>query len=177
MLRELGYQDDEVYIILQVLHSITEEGEGEGQQQREEGESKEPVKVLTIDIMMKGLNTKKDYSKKPPPKYAYNVNPKEQKKKDTLYSINVLSLNSRGLDRLSECISFCSNLQVLHIYENNLESLDYLEKVPMLRILNAQNNRIRSADCLEAMDALEKLNLDHNCLASLPVLPRRLSAL
>lgn len=34
-------------------------------------------KSLTIDIMMKGLNKKKEYGKKPPAKFKYGVDPKE----------------------------------------------------------------------------------------------------
>ncbi len=60
--------------------------------------------------MMKGLNKKKDYAKKPPTKFKYGVDPKEQAKKETLITVNVLTLNEKGLDRLTECIKLCTHL-------------------------------------------------------------------
>jgi Leucine-rich repeat (LRR) protein len=77
--------------------------------------------------------------------------------KDTLSSISTLTINNQQLSHLGECINLCYNIQVLHIYENNLVNLNYIENLHNLRILYAQDNKITNADSIQGLNRLEKM--------------------
>lgn len=85
----------------------------------------EGIRPLTVAIMMKGVNKKKDYSKTKP-RYGYT---KEQANRDTLSTVSALTINKQSLTHLNECINLCYNVQVLHLYENQLTSLRYIENL------------------------------------------------
>ncbi|CAD8158822.1 unnamed protein product [Paramecium octaurelia] len=154
ILSQLGVPKDKAAYIIQIINEID----------KQPLSAKSNSKPLTLELMAKGLNKKKDYSKRPP-----------LKKQDQLSDCCVLSLNGLGLTSLNDCISMAKGLQVLHIYDNNLQQL-VLQDLQFLRILNAQNNQLKSVE-FEQLPSLEKAYLDKNCLTTVPILPGRLNTL
>jgi hypothetical protein len=67
---------------------------------------KEGIKSLTVSIMMKGVNKKKDYSK---PKAKFGQT-KDQANKDTLSTVSTLTINGQQLTHLAECLNLCYNI-------------------------------------------------------------------
>ncbi|KAM3133245.1 hypothetical protein pb186bvf_014673 [Paramecium bursaria] len=117
-------------------------------------------KPLTLDILTKGLNKKKDYSKR------------QITKIDNLNDAQVLSLNGLGLTDITDCINIAQQLQILHLYDNNIESIE-LKEFQHLRILNLQNNKLRIAE-IDQLPSLDKVYFDRNYFNKMPVLPPRL---
>jgi hypothetical protein len=77
--------------------------------------------------------------------------------------------NNRGkMIRRLQNLHHCPNLQVLYLYDNEVEAIETLEQdVPQLSHLYLQNNRVREMRGLAGLQQLEKLFLSGNRIARL----------
>ena len=88
---------------------------------------------------------------------------------DDTHMVNVLQLNSMGINVLPECIGELSNLSVLDLEDNNIQHLPNIGYLTTLTYLDLGFNRLNTLpESIGKLYNLDTLNLNNNSLTTLP---------